>query len=279
MAGNRKNLSERLLRRRRTDTTVFGDFVYDPGGTLGPRTQRDFQLVFLFSGSVEVRVEETAFTLGPGEVGLLQPGKQEQFTFDPASPTHHGWCAVSPGARAALPEARLLVAAARFATAPISERAIRLLELAFSIPEESSPGLLDSLACAMFEEFLLAVDGQDVRASPPPLPEAVRRARAFVDTRYPEPLDLARLGRAAGVAPKHLGKLFQRHLGTTPLRYLWRVRTTQGAGLSAETGLSAGEIAERVGFQNAFHFSRLVRQAFGVPPRQLRTERCQARAR
>ena len=276
MAGNRKNLSERLLRIRRTEAAVFGDFIYDPGATLGPRTQQDFQLVYLFSGSADIRVSALRVMLPPGEMCLLRPGEREFFTFAPSRPTHHGWCSVRPDAMAALPQDRLRAAAGQGATAAISGRTSQLLELAFSIPEDAPGGLLESLACALFEDFLLAATGGAANPPGPPLPEPVRRGRDFIEAHYPEGLDLAQIGRAAGVAPKHLGKLFVRHLGITPIRQLWRVRTARGAQLLTETGLSLGEIAERVGCQNPFHFSRLIRQAFGVSPRQLRTERWNA---
>ena len=258
---------------------MFGDFVYEPGGKLGPRTQADFQLVLLYSGSLEIRVDDRQIDLAPGEMCLLAPGGREFFTFAPSVPAHHGWCAVRPGSVAALPEARLLAAARAGGKAVISERMAQIMAIAFPIPEQAAPGLLESIACAVMEEFLRAVEAGATDPARPPLPEAVRRARDFVDLHYPEPLDLTRLGRAAGVAPKHLGKLFRRHLGVTPVRHLWQVRTARGAQLLIGTGLTLGEIAERVGFQNPFHFSRLIRQEFGVSPRQLRAERWNGAAR
>ena len=275
MAGNHKNLSERLLRIRHTDAVTFGDFIYAPGGRLGPRTQADFQLVLLFSGSAAIQVDDRPVELRPGEVGVLEPGRREFFTFAPAGPTHHGWCSARPGVLAARLEARLAAAAREGKKAVISARLAQLLEIAFPIPQPAVD-LLASLARTVFEEFLCAVEAGAPDPVRPPLPAAVRRARDFIDAHYPEPVDLARLGRAAGVAPKHLGKLFRQHLGVTPVRHLWQVRTARGAQLLTETGLTLGEIAGRVGFQNPFHFSRLIRQEFGVSPRQLRAERWNA---
>ena len=259
---------------RQSDVAVFGDFIYKPGGRFGPRVQRDFQLVFLFSGLARIRVDGRVLTLHPGEVCLLAPEGRETFTFAPDDPTHHGWCAVRPGTLPGLPEARLVHAAAQGKVLPVSDRLGKLLELALSIPEPTAAGMVDSLALAVCEEFLHAAE-RDAPPDParPPLPEPVRRARDLIDARYAEPIDLARLGRSAGVAPKYLGKLFRRHVGETPVRHLWRVRTARGAQMLTETGLTLGEIAGRVGFQNAFHFSRLIRREFGVSPRQLRAER------
>ena len=275
MAENRENLSGRLLHIRRTPAVTFGDFIYAPGGRFGPRTQADFQLVLLFSGSAHIRADDRVVELFPGEMCVLEPGRRERFTFASASPTHHGWCSVRPGDLSGRLAARLSAAAREGKKGALSKRMAQWMETAFPIPEQAVD-LLESLARTVFEEFLCAVEAGLADPARPPLPGAVRRARDFIDAHYPEPVDLARLGRAAGVAPKHLGKLFRRHLGVTPVRHLWHVRTARGAQLLTETGLTLGEIAESVGFQNPFHFSRLIRQEFGVSPRQLRAERWNA---
>ena len=278
MAENHKNLSGRLLRCSQTDAVTFGHFNYAPGGRRGPRIPPDFQLVLLHSGVAAIQVDEGGVGLLPGEMCVLAPGRREQFTFAAAGPTHHGWCSVRPGTLAAPLEARLSAVAREGKKAAVSARMTQLLEIAFPIPQGAAD-LLESLGRAVFEEFLCALEAEGSDPARPPLPVPVRRARDFIDAHYPEPVDLARLGRAAGVAPKHLGKLFRRHLGVTPVRHLWQVRTARGAQLLTETGLTLGEIAESVGFQNPFHFSRLIRQEFGVCPRQLRAERWNAAGR
>jgi transcriptional regulator GlxA family with amidase domain len=58
----------------------------------------------------------------------------------------------------------------------------------------------------------------------------------------------------------------------TPIRHVWEARTRRGAQLLRETGLTVGEVAFRCGFQTPFHFSRWVRELYGVPPRALRTK-------
>jgi AraC-like DNA-binding protein len=44
----------------------------------------------------------------------------------------------------------------------------------------------------------------------------------------------------------------------------------RGAALLSATGLTVSQIADRCGFKNPFHFSRLLRKMQGVSPRQLR---------
>jgi transcriptional regulator GlxA family with amidase domain len=59
-------------------------------------------------------------------------------------------------------------------------------------------------------------------------------------------------------------------MNTTPARYLWQFRIERGAAMLGETGHTVAEIAYRCGFQNPFHFSRLVKQHFGQSPKEIR---------
>jgi transcriptional regulator GlxA family with amidase domain len=81
---------------------------------------------------------------------------------------------------------------------------------------------------------------------------------------------LAGASRAAAITPQHLIRVFRQHYQVTPGRYLWHARVERGAGLLAATGLTVSEIADRCGFKNPFHFSRLLRKMQGVSPRELR---------
>ena len=83
-------------RRVRSEHVCFGEVLYQPGGSCGPRVQRDCQLVFLHSGSLSVLVDGQRRRLAPGHVALFLPGSTEDFAFSETHPTHHSWCSVAP---------------------------------------------------------------------------------------------------------------------------------------------------------------------------------------
>src|SRR5262249_30343134 len=75
---------------------------------------------------------------------------------------------------------------------------------------------------------------------------------------------------AADVSRNTLISRFRSELGTTPARYLWRLRAERGTAMLAETGCTVAEIAYACGFADASHFSRLVKKLQGVSPQDLR---------
>ena len=59
---------------------------------------------------------------------------------------------------------------------------------------------------------------------------------------------------------------FGRLVGVPPIRYLAQARLAAARALLRETGLTASEIAYRVGFEAPVAFNRAFKRAFGLPP-------------
>jgi AraC-like DNA-binding protein len=262
-----KNIPKRL-RSAASARVFFGDVVYEAGGTCGPRVQSDYQLVVLVEGEAHVDVDGRTVTLVAGQVGLFQPGRREFFRLSEQRKTHHTWCAIHPSLVA---PALALACTGAPRVLPVTRRFEQLMELGLSLPRsagERAPGLVESLGLAALQDYLFA--GERMAASEPDEPDALRRALEWIGQEGERATNLGTLAREAGVSRAQLVKLFRRYLGTTPIRHLWEVRTRRGAQLLRETGLTVSEVAFRCGFQTPFHFSRWVRQLFGVSPRALR---------
>lgn len=95
--------------------------------------------------------------------------------------------------------------------------------------------------------------------------ERVEAAREIIETRYAERASLGALGRAVGMSPFHLARVFRELVGTPPHRYLLRVRLARAAE-QLRDGASVTETSFRCGFENLSHFIRSFRRAFGVTP-------------
>lgn len=267
--GGLKNIPIKI-RAANSARVMFGDVVYAPGGTCGPRVQRDYQLVVLVEGRATVDVAGVQREIGAGQVGLFLPGRRELFAFAPDRKSHHTWCAVHPS----LVPAEVAEACQRAAPVlPVTRRFEQLIELGLSLPLTAGTqahGLIDALGLAALQAYLFTDTRQERRVTDEP--DALRRALAWLGEAGHETVDLPALARAAGVSPAQLVKLFKRHLGTTPIRYVWETRTRRGMQLLRETGLTVGEVAHRCGFQTPFHFSRWCKELHGLAPRALRAQ-------
>lgn len=266
MAAGFKNISLMNTGGSRPEV-FFGDVWYDPGGAFGPRVQSDFQLVIVLLGEARVWVDSEPHDMPPGSVALLHPGHKESFRFSRRHPTHHTWCAVRPDL---VPRPLRRRLAGLPVVLPQSRAFEALMRAAFNITSWRQPEgrrMLRALGFACLDEYIrMAREGGDDRDLGMPH----QRARRWIEEHSAEPDALAAAARAAAVTPQHLIRLFRAHYGTTPGRYLWQMRVERGAGLLTASGLTVAEIADRCGFKNPFHFSRLLRRMQGLSPRQLR---------
>ncbi|GGZ27306.1 helix-turn-helix transcriptional regulator [Streptomyces poonensis] len=98
----------------------------------------------------------------------------------------------------------------------------------------------------------------------------VRRAVAFIDDHADTAISLADIAAAACVSIRTVQCAFRRHLDTTPMGYLRRVRLAQAHAelLAADptTGVTVAAIAARWGFFNPGRFSVTYRTAYGSSP-------------
>jgi AraC-like DNA-binding protein len=101
--------------------------------------------------------------------------------------------------------------------------------------------------------------------------ETTGRAVAFIEDRARDNISVTDIAAAAFVTVRAVQLAFRRHLDTTPLMYLRRVRLEHAHDdlLSADPGRSTvTAIAADWHFGNASRFSAYYRAAFGVPPGQ-----------
>ena len=100
-------------------------------------------------------------------------------------------------------------------------------------------------------------------------PPLLRRAVAFIHANVQSDIGLSDIAAAVGVTPRSVQYMFRRHLGTTPLEYLRRLRLDlahrdlQAADPAVDTVTA---IAGRWGFTHAGRFSIAHKQAFGIKP-------------
>jgi len=100
-------------------------------------------------------------------------------------------------------------------------------------------------------------------------PKLLREAIGFIHDNARRDIGLTDIASALNVTPRSVQYAFRRHLNTTPLEYLRRVRLAhahrdlQAADPSRDTVM---DIAGRWGFSHAGRFSVMYRETFGNPP-------------
>lgn len=104
------------------------------------------------------------------------------------------------------------------------------------------------------------------------LPLRLRRVLTWVAAGPGRPITVTELASVADCSPATLNRLFRHYLATSPLAWVLKVRTDAAKELLTTTTLPMNEIARRVGFRDAYYFSRQFRRHTGQSPTSWRRQ-------
>jgi len=85
-----------------------------------------------------------------------------------------------------------------------------------------------------------------------------------------EDVSVARIADSVNMSERNLRRVFARSFGTTPARYLERLRLERARALLTSTRSPVERIANRVGFDSGDTFRRVFRRHYGASPREYR---------
>ncbi len=99
----------------------------------------------------------------------------------------------------------------------------------------------------------------------PPEQAKIALARAFLDTRFAEPVSLGDLAAHVGLSPYHLLRSFRDQVGITPGAYQIQLRVLE-ARRRLRDGAAIADTATDLGFADQSHLSRHFQRIMGTSP-------------
>jgi len=119
----------------------------------------------------------------------------------------------------------------------------------------------------------LAGAWKELNARRPSTSRIVLQTRRYLRANFAAPnLSLEHLAERVGVSRNHLSYEFAKETGQTITDYVARLRVEAACHYLATTTLKVYEIAERVGYSNVEHFSRVFRKVAGTSPARWASE-------
>ena len=106
--------------------------------------------------------------------------------------------------------------------------------------------------------------------SPVPVDLPMQDVLRWLMKHYQEENTLATLARQFAMSSSHLSRSFYTAFGVSPINYLIDYRLNIAKDLLIHTNISIHEIAEKVGYENAYHFTNLFTKRIGSPPQEFR---------
>lgn len=92
----------------------------------------------------------------------------------------------------------------------------------------------------------------------------------YINENLDKPLSNEELAQKYFVHPNHFVRTFKDKMGQTPAKYIKNKKMEAAKRLLEGTELPVTEIAAKIGFSDAAHFSRLFRERYSMPPKVYR---------
>ena len=96
---------------------------------------------------------------------------------------------------------------------------------------------------------------------------AVNQIIDYLDSHYSEKISLDRIAQNMYLSPVYISKIFKEETGESPINYLIKIRLEKAKEMLASAHPeSIKKIANDVGYEDAYHFSKLFKKYYGVSP-------------
>jgi len=265
-----------------------------PAWKIGPRKLLDYLVVYIEEGIGQFEVDGTQYPAGPGDLFWIPPGTlhvMEGFTPSMSCPYAHvdlvyrpaisHWDFSIPGGMVDLADVESLMhppvthpLIAGLKGKIVSHTNVLVGELLHTICVEAMQGHRFAtlrMSGLMLEILAIILRGTrqatDRRWSRLGLLE---QTALWMARHYAEPILMADLAARCSLSPSHFREMFGQVFGCSPRTYLRRMRLRAARSLMISSGLSISEIADQVGFETVYSFSKAFRAVEGLSPSAFR---------
>ena len=102
---------------------------------------------------------------------------------------------------------------------------------------------------------------------------AVKKIVNYLNESYGQKISLDQIAHNMYLSPVYVSKIFKEETGESPINYLIKIRLEKARDILAKEGAgSIKSIANAVGYEDVYHFSKLFKKYYSISPQNYRKE-------
>lgn len=247
--------------------------------------RHDFlELAFVLSGSGRYLIEDGEYEVSEGDLLVLNPGVRHKALYieENELPTTEFFVGFSDIQLKGMPYNYLPLPEGAHLLHTSGELRQKLFKICSSMEAENAvcrQGRYFMLKAYLMQMLLLVIreQCQPVENTSGYAFESVNRKYVveqilnYFEDHYSQKISLDRIAENMYLSPFYISKIFKSETGDTPIRHLINIRLERAKEL-LENGWSGSiqEVAASVGYDDAYHFSKLFKKRYGVSPSQVK---------
>lgn len=95
-------------------------------------------------------------------------------------------------------------------------------------------------------------------------------AREYIELNYSTNITVKDVASKLNISSSHLYRIFSKKFGSSPAKYINKLRMERASFLLKSTNLTVAEISNSTGFENQLYFSSVFKKAKGISPSEYR---------
>lgn len=242
------------------------------------------ELAFVLSGNGRYRIENNIYDVSEGDLIMLNPGVKHQALAiegndTPATEFFVGFTDIQikglPGNFLPLPDGEIIL----HTTGEMRQKLFKICASMVAENEVCREGRYFMLKSYLMQMLLLVIREQcePMTSNTGCSFESVNKKYvveqivSYFEDHYSEKISLDQIAENMYLSPFYISKIFKSETGDTPIRHLINIRLEKAHELLENGwGGSIQEVAASVGYDDAYHFSKLFKKRYGVSPSQVK---------
>ena len=234
----------------------FGYEQCEPAHSFGPAVRNHFLFHYIISGKGSYRVKGSTHHLEAGDVFLIYPNTEVVYQADESDPWEYAWDGFNGS------DAATILTATDFSAThpyihhvPHKDLLLKNLLRIYEIRGNEFEHLVEMSGQLYLTLSLLVRDAKKKETSNT-AQTYVQKSIEYISANYSYPITIEDIASYVGLSRSHLFRSFELVMLQYPKEYLTDFRMKQACYLLQHSSLSITAIANSVGFDNGFYFSR-----------------------
>ena len=224
-------------------------------------------LTYVAAGQGEYIIDDVAHPVSQGDLIYIKPGTWREASTSAGQPMQLYAFNMGIQDSACNPAVLPLPLISKLGSDAKTDHLLERIKQFFALREQTTmmqaTALLMELLCHIFLiTGVVQGAGSDSR---------VKKEAAYVMENISRHISATEMGQAVGVHPGYLNKLTMKHTGKTVSRFITSIRVNMAEDAIVYEGISVSEAAQRFGFSDIYHFSKVFKKNKGYPPSTAKT--------
>lgn len=267
------NSSFDTCRNSELELIFYGYEECAPSKSFGPGQKGAYKIHYVHCGKGSICYKDKWYSVHAGECFIFYPDAYIYYEADVKNPWSYSWVAFNgTNAEFYLKRANITkndIVVKTFDLPTLEDAFNRLMQINLSDPTKDLKFI--SLLYTILATFI-PVSEPDQNDNFLHTSAHVKNALEYIRVHYSDKITIAQIASYLSLERKYFAKIFKEQLRMPPQTYLTNYRLSKACELLQNSDMSIYEIAEKVGYDNQFSFSRAFKKFYNISPAAYRTQ-------